>query len=91
MDGLEELFKANVRGKIYRLLHELNKDTRITVRTTVGDSEKRNTGENWDQGTIEGAIASAKNLDGGVNDFFQSSTSEFFFSSLRLQPILFSR
>ena len=59
------------------------------VRTPVGDSDKRNTGENWGQGTIEGAIASAKNLDGGVNDFFQTSDYEFFFSTLKLQPMLY--
>ena len=69
--------------------HELNRDTRITVRTPLGDSDQRETGENWGQGTVEGAIVSSKNLDGGVNDFFEASDYEFFFHSLRLQPILF--
>ena len=68
-DGLNEVYKNNVRGKIYKLLHEMNKDTRIKVRTPVGDIEERDVGEGWGQGTIEGAICSAANLDNGVVDF----------------------
>ena len=41
VDGIGELYRSNVKGKPYKLLYELNKDTRITVRTPVGDSEKR--------------------------------------------------
>ena len=32
-DGLNELYKNQVKGKVYRLLYEINKDTRISVRT----------------------------------------------------------
>ena len=52
-DGLNELYKNQVRGKLYKLLYEMNKDTRIKVRTAVGDPEERDTGEGWGQGTIE--------------------------------------
>ena len=43
-DGLNELYKNEVRGKLYKLLYEINKDTRIKVRTPVGDTEERDTG-----------------------------------------------
>ena len=72
-----------------RLLHELNTNTRIQVKTPVGISEKREIGEIWGQGTIESAIVSSNNLDAGVGDFFQTSDFEFFFGSLRLQPLLY--
>ena len=68
-DGLNELYKNNVRGKLCILL--LNKDTRISVRTAVGNTEQRETGEGWGQGTIEGAICIAVNLDNGVQDLQQ--------------------
>ena len=88
-DGLNELYKNNVRGKLYKLLFELNKDTRISVRTAVGDTEQRETGEGWGQGTIEGAICSAVNLDNGVRDFFCNSEHEVSYGGVRLLPALF--
>ena len=51
-DGLNELYKNNVRGKLYKLLFELNKDTRISVRTAVGDTEQRETGEGLSFATL---------------------------------------
>ena len=46
IDCLDELYKSKIKGKLYQLLYELNKDTRIRVRTVVGDSEPKETGEN---------------------------------------------
>ena len=72
LDTLNELYKGNVKGDLYRLLYEMNKDTRIKVRTPVGDSEIRETGETVTQGSIEAGISSSMNLGNGVNDFFQN-------------------
>ena len=88
-DGLNELYRSNVRGKAYKLLYELNKDTMISVRTPVGDTVWRETGEGWGQGTIEGAICSAINLDKGVRDFFSSSEYEMTYGDVLLAPALF--
>ena len=41
--------------------------------TPVCDTEERDVGEGWGQGTIEGAICSAVKLDNGVVDFFKTS------------------
>ena len=35
-DCLNELYKSNVRGKLYRLLYSMNKNTRISIQTPVG-------------------------------------------------------
>ena len=40
-DGLNELYKNKIRGKLYKLLYELNKDTRIRVRTRAGTFKSR--------------------------------------------------
>jgi hypothetical protein len=89
IDGLNELYRSNVRGKLYKLLYEMNKNTRITVRTAVGDTESREIGEGWGQGTIEGAVCSAVNLDKGVQDFFFNSEYEVSYGDLVLGPALF--
>ena len=51
----------------------MNKNTRISIQTPVGLTEERDTGEGVGQGTLEGAIISAVNLDNGVQDFFHDS------------------
>ena len=50
IDCLDELYKTKIKGKLYQLLYELNKDIRVRVRTVVGDSETEETGENLAQG-----------------------------------------
>ena len=67
----------------------MNRNTRITVRTPVGDTEPCEIGEGWGQGTIEGAICSAANLDKGVSDFFASSEYEVSYGDDALFPVLF--
>ena len=55
----------------------------------MGVTEERDTGEGLGQGTVEGAIASAVNLDNGVTDFFQFSEDETYYFDLYLRPLLF--
>ena len=83
---MNELYKANIKGNLYRLVFELNKDTRITVRTPVGESGKRETGEGLTQGSIGSAIISSLNLSKGVDDFFQTSESELSYGTVSNNP-----
>ena len=48
-DGMNELYRSNIREKLYKLLFEMNKDRRIIVRTPVGDSIEKDIGEGWGQ------------------------------------------
>ena len=51
---MNELYKNDVRGKLYRLIFEMNKDTKIKVVTPVGLTEEANTGERVGQGMWRG-------------------------------------
>ena len=62
LDCLESLYKSQIRGKLYKLIYKLNKDTRITVRTAVGDSEPEELNEIVAQGSLEAAMISSNNL-----------------------------
>ena len=84
IDGLNEVYRSDVKGKLYRLVYELNKDNRITVRTPAGYSDKRETGENIAQGSNDGSLISSSNLSSGVNDFFSDSECEIFYGLLKL-------
>ena len=89
VDVMNELYKNGVQGKIYRLLYEMNKRTRISVQTPVGKSDEREIGETVGQGTLEGALVSAASLDNGVRDFFSSSVSEVSYGDMKLLPLLY--
>ena len=88
-DCMGELYDYNVRGKLYRLVFELNKETKIRVKTPVGLTEYEEVGEGLGQGTNEGAISSTVNLDGGIRKKFEDSTKEVEYAGLKLKPCLF--
>ena len=84
-----ELYNKGVKGKLYRLIYNLNKETEIRVKTSVGVSESTDVGEGLGQGTNEGAIISTVNLDGGITENFKDSESEVEYSGIKLGPCLF--
>ena len=67
----------------------MNKETVIQVQTPVGLTQTANTGEGVGQGTLEGAIVSAVNLDNGVREFFRNSEYEISYGGLQLGPMLY--
>ena len=82
------LYEAGIRGKLYRLWYELNKETEIRVRTGVGTTNVAKVGETVAQGSIGGGLVSALNLDVEVSNFFDGSSNEAAYSSIRLQPMI---
>ena len=88
-DVMDSLYRAGIRGKLYRLWSKFNSKSVVQVVTPSGVSEKRETGANVGQGTVGGGLVSALGLGEGVSDSFDSSSSEIYYASVRLQPILF--
>ena len=88
-DGMNAIYNCGIKGKLYRLIYNMNKDTKIRVRTAVGETDEKETGENIGQGTLEGANISAANIDYSVNIFFKTSLDELSYGAHRIQPLLF--
>ena len=86
IDNMDELYKGNVKGKLYRLVYELNKKTNVKVRTAVGDSEERVIDDIVAQGSKEAGLISSQSLSKGVEDFFSTSECEVSYASLPLLP-----
>ena len=82
VDALDAIADAGVKGKIYRLLYLLNKDTRIKVKTNVGLTSEAETGENVAQGTVESSLLSSANVDKA----FETSPKEISYAEINLQP-----
>ena len=75
-DCMDALYNSGVRGKLYRLLFELNKETNIKVKTGVGISEEQQTGEGVGQGSLDSAILS-------------SEVYEVSYGEINIQPLLY--
>ena len=88
-DVLKELYKSEVKGKVHRLIYNLNKNLRIKVQTSVGTSQSEDTGPIVGQVNVDAAVISSVNLDNGVNDAFVESDGELKYLELDLGPILF--
>ena len=62
LDCLYELNKIGVSYKSYRLWYKLNENTRISVRTTVGETEKAVITDSIGQGSMGAALVSSMNI-----------------------------
>ena len=87
-DAMDTLYRAGVRGKLYRLWYMLNKDTQIRVKTSFGLTDTAATGENVAQGSIGGALLSSLNLDKTITSYF-SGIEEVSYLTTKLSPMIF--
>ena len=51
---MNELYKYNIKGKLYRLVYAMNEKTKFRVQRPVGVSEEAVRGEGLAQGSLEG-------------------------------------
>ena len=89
IDACDALFNAKVNPKLFRCWYQLNKNTEIEVRTGAGDSARGLAGPVTGQGGGGAAMASALNLDRGVERYFCDSTDEDCYGTIRLQPLIY--
>ena len=75
IDCMSELYKKKIKGKLYRLIFRMNQNIRISVKTAVGETEEKDTGNGVGQGTVEGAVISSSSIDGGVTEEFSEYNS----------------
>ena len=76
-----------MNSKCFRVWYKLNAKTEIEVRTGAGVSARGLAGPVTGQGGGGAALASALNLDLGVDRYFKDSTDEDCYGTIRLQPL----
>ena len=87
--ALEAVWGAGVRGKQFRLLYKLNKDTNIKALTPIGLTDEAYTGENTGQGSLPASIVSSLHLDRGVTLYFSSSSYQICYGKVKINPMSF--
>ena len=67
--------KAGIDSKDYRMWYKLNEDTRISVRTSVGESDSKLIKNSVGQGSFGAALASSLNIGCAIKDTFRERSS----------------
>ena len=67
--------KADIDNKDYRLWYKLNENTRIRVRTSVGESDSKLIKNSLGQGSFGAALASSINIGCAIQDTFHETSS----------------
>ena len=89
-DALLTCYKREANPKAVRLWAKLNENTKIKVKTSVGESESEEVGAVVGQGTIGGALVSQAVLDEGVKDHFSpGNEDELNYGSVEMGPCMF--
>ena len=89
VDCMEELYRADIDPKAYRMFFLLNQRTRIRVRTGCGYSSWEEAGDLLGQGSGGAAKVSALNLDRKLNYIFGDSKEMMKYGSIEQQPYSF--
>ena len=77
VDILTESYRGNIKGRAYRLLYEMNKETLVTVRTPVGDSKEREMKETIGQGSTKARIEFFQLMPGCSGFLFLEGSRSF--------------
>ena len=89
IDAMDNLYKSDIKGKLYRLIYELNKNNLIQIKTSVGTTSNFQTGENVTQGSVGGGLISSINLDIPIRTFFKESLHEVKYGDIMMGPIIY--
>ena len=69
-DCLEKVHSSDVKGKLYRLIYNMNKNVKLKIQTPVGDTDEANTGPIVTQGSVDSAILSSVSIGNDVDEAF---------------------
>ena len=67
--------KAKIDNKSYRMWYKLNEDTRISVKTSVGQSRSKKIKDTIGQGSSGAALVSSLNIGCAMEEAFKGQTS----------------
>jgi hypothetical protein len=83
------LEKLEVNKKAVRMWYLLNRNTKISIKTSHGMTQEAAVGDCLGQGTAGAGLVSAANLDIGLQDHFNQSSTVMHYGDVRLQPLCY--
>ena len=67
--------KAKIDAKSYRMWFKLNENTKISVKTSVGDTKKAQIDDSVGQGSFGAALVSSLNIGSAIVDEFKGEST----------------
>ena len=75
-DCMAELYKYEIKGKVYRLIFNMNKNVTIKVTTPGGVTVSEKVGSILAQGSVKAGVIRRVNIDGGMKDAMEDIEEE---------------
>ena len=80
--------KANIDNKSYRLWYKLNENTKISVKTSVGESDSATVANTIGQGSVGAALVSSLNIGTSIEETFKDNHTAYI-GTLGLNNLIF--
>ena len=85
---LNELWRCNVRGKIWRIIYIINNHSNISIKTAMGNSPEFQINESLKQGSVLATSLAAMHTD-SITRIFENEGMGIMYGSIRLNCLLF--
>ena len=85
---LNDLWRCNVRGKIWRTIYNINKKSNISIKTSMGDTPDFNIGESLKQGSVLASSLAAMHTD-RLSQLFNNEGLGVMYGNIRINCLLF--
>lgn len=85
---LNDLWRCNVRGKIWRTIYNINQRSNISIKTALGHSPEFNIGESLKQGSVLASSLAAMHTD-SLSQLFSNEGLGVMYGDIRINCLLF--
>ena len=85
---MNNLWDADVRGKIWRVIYKINEYAELTIKTPFGLSNKFTCNEILKQGSVMASTLAAMHVD-DVKSYFQTENFGVYYGEVRVENLLF--
>ena len=85
---MNDLWKSNVRGKIWRVIYTINKQATIRIKTNFGKTDPVQIGETLKQGSVLASTLAAMHTD-KVDGYFKNSGLGVYYGNKQIGNLIF--
>ena len=89
LDCVNQLNDIGVDNKSYRLWYKLNENTRISVKTSVGETEKATVRDTIGQGSVGAPLVSSMNIGRTVSELDKTDIEPSYIGRLKVSSVVF--
>ena len=85
---MNDLWKCDVRGKLWRLIYIMNKQAIVSIKTSFGKTECIKIGETLKQGSVTASLLASMHTD-TVNELFENQGLGTYYGNIHIGNLIF--